>query len=173
MNDFEKTIKGYLESQAKMEKGFAQKYNDKVDKLGGEEKAIETCCRYIYSEVRKLANNGVAAMTDAQVYGMAVHFFDEADVSVNDKGSAPQVVMTKETLTDEEMDAIRKEAREQAVRSAKAAIIAEEGKKAEAERKKAEKAEQKRREEEKRRREEQERLRKQYETEDLLFAWED
>ena len=65
MNAFEKTIKAYLDKVAQSDAVFAQKYD---------EAKIEGCCSYIISEVRKSGRQGFA---DEEIYGMAIHFFDE------------------------------------------------------------------------------------------------
>lgn len=70
MNTFEKIIKDYVEQFAQGDAVFASKY----EKSG---KDIEGCCRYIKSEARKQAENGCAAIKDDEVFGWAVHYFDE------------------------------------------------------------------------------------------------
>ena len=70
MNTFEKIIKDYVEKFAQGDAVFASKY----EKSG---KDIEGCCRYIKSEARKQAQNGCAVIKDDEVFGWAVHYFDE------------------------------------------------------------------------------------------------
>ena len=70
MNTFEKIIKDYIESACKTDEVLAGKY----EKSG---KDIEGCCKYIKSEARKQAKNGCAAIKDDEVFGWAVHYFDE------------------------------------------------------------------------------------------------
>lgn len=70
MNTFEKIIKDYVESVCKTDAVLAGKY----EKSG---KDIEGCCEYIKSEARKKAQNGCAVIADAEVFGWAVHYFDE------------------------------------------------------------------------------------------------
>lgn len=70
MNTFEKIIKDYIESACKTDAVLAGKY----EKSG---KDIEGCCKYIKSEARKQAKNGCAAIKDDEVFGWAVHYFDE------------------------------------------------------------------------------------------------
>ena len=70
MNTFEKIIKDYIEKFAQGDAVFASKY----EKSG---KDIEGCCRYIKSEARKQAQNGCAAIKDDEVFGWAIHYFDE------------------------------------------------------------------------------------------------
>ena len=70
MNTFEKIIKDYIESACKTDEVLAGKY----EKSG---KDIEGCCKYIKSEARKKAQNGCAVIADDEVFGWAVHYFDE------------------------------------------------------------------------------------------------
>ena len=70
MNTFEKIIKDYVEKFAQGDAVLASKY----EKSG---KDIEGCCRYIKSEARKQAQNGCAVIKDDEVFGWAIHYFDE------------------------------------------------------------------------------------------------
>ena len=81
MNTFEKIIKDYIEKFAQGDAVFASKY----EKSG---KDIEGCCRYIKSEARKKAQNGCAVIADAEVFGWAVHYFDEEMTAPKDSPRA-------------------------------------------------------------------------------------
>lgn len=81
MNTFEKIIKDYIESACKTDEVLAGKY----EKSG---KDIEGCCRYIKSEARKQAKNGCAAIKDDEVFGWAVHYFDEEMTAPKDSPRA-------------------------------------------------------------------------------------
>ena len=81
MNTFEKIIKDYIEKFAQGDAVFASKY----EKSG---KDIEGCCRYIKSEARKQAQNGCAAIKDDEVFGWAVHYFDEGMTAPKDSPRA-------------------------------------------------------------------------------------
>lgn len=74
---FENTIKNYLDSRAKEDSLFAETYKKA-------NKSIKECCKYIYSQARKLAKNGNAVGVDeSTVYGWAVHYYDEDDIKVD------------------------------------------------------------------------------------------
>lgn len=81
MNTFEKIIKDYIEKFAQGDAVFASKY----EKSG---KDIEGCCRYIKSEARKQAQNGCAVIKDDEVFGWAVHYFDEGMTAPKDSPRA-------------------------------------------------------------------------------------
>lgn len=85
MNEFEKTIKAHLDRMAAADARFAAKYRD-----GG--KSVGDCCRYIISEVKKTGRSG---FTDDEIYGMAVHFFDEEDVKAPDTVPQARVVVSR------------------------------------------------------------------------------
>ena len=70
MNTFENIIKEYIETACKTDEVLAGKYEKS-------EKDIEGCCRYIKSQARKKAEGGCAVIADAEVFGWAVHYFDE------------------------------------------------------------------------------------------------
>ena len=70
MNTFENIIKEYIEGVCKTYEVLAGKY----EKSG---KDIEGCCKYIESEAKKKAKNGCAVIADAEVFGWAIHYFDE------------------------------------------------------------------------------------------------
>lgn len=74
MNTFEKIIKDHLEKMAQGDAVFAQKFYDRCEK---DKDAIKDCCSYITSEAKKQARGGCAVVEDAEVFGWAIHFFDE------------------------------------------------------------------------------------------------
>ena len=74
MNGFEKIIKDYLDKRASEDAMFAAKYNGRCER---EEDAVAGCCDYIKTEARKQAQNNCAVIEDREVFGWAVHYFDE------------------------------------------------------------------------------------------------
>ena len=68
MNTFENTIKAHLDKVAEGDAVFAEKYSPE---------GIKGCCKYIMAEAKKKAQNGCAVIADEEVYGWAVHYFDE------------------------------------------------------------------------------------------------
>lgn len=73
-DSFNQAIKAYIEERAKVDELFAQKFTNP-------KKSIDECCNYILGEARKRGN--AVAMSEAEVYGMAVHYYDEDDIKVN------------------------------------------------------------------------------------------
>lgn len=174
MKGFQQAIKDHLEKMAAQDEAFAEKYAAKCE---AEQDSISNCCKYITNEVQKKYKQGNSAvLTDAEVFGMAMHYYDE-DITPPKAGTNCAVVMSKAELTPEDEEAIRQEARA----AAEARIRNEEAEKSrrekeEEERKKraAEEAAIKRKEAaERKKKEEEERRRKEWETADLLFNFDE
>lgn len=73
----EKAIKQYLDKRASEDDLFAKSYQK-------ENKNIAECCKYIISQAKKQAENGCAAIHDEEVFGWAVHYYDEDDIKVSE-----------------------------------------------------------------------------------------
>lgn len=73
-NSFKNTIKSYLDERARTDELFAKSY-EKPNKNLGE------CCDYIMGEAKKRGN--AVAISDEEVFGMAVHYYDENDIKVS------------------------------------------------------------------------------------------
>ena len=87
----EKQIKAYIIQNA------SQELVSKI--LKDKEKNISDCLSYIASEVRSQAKNGCAACADEEVYGMAIHYFEEDEIKPN---SAPVARVETSATTNPE-----------------------------------------------------------------------
>lgn len=155
MKHFENAIREYLDGRAKADAKFAEKYSN-------EKKSIEECCRYIISEMRKKAEGGCYGATDEEVYGLAVHYYDEPDLKFEDRGGEAKVVINREPTEEEKLQLDKsKEARK---KKETAAMIEEDNRRREELRK---------REAEDKKRKEQERKKKEQEEEGLLFLFDE
>lgn len=85
--EFKQVIKGYLDSRANLDSVFALKYSNK-------NKSIDECCNYIFKEARKLGN--AVCMRDEEVYGMAIHYYDEENI--NDVEPINATVTTSDSI---------------------------------------------------------------------------
>jgi hypothetical protein len=85
-----KIIKTYLDQRAKEDELFAKSY-------AKEHKSLDECLKYINQQARKRAENNVAMIEDAEVYGWAVHYYDEDDIKV--EGAVPQAQVTTSAPT--------------------------------------------------------------------------
>lgn len=91
MTGFENTLKIYLDEFASKDNVFAVKYRSG-------KKTVEGCAKYITEEVRKKASNGCYVAKDEEVYGLAVHYFDEDSIE-EFSGKAPSARVTQSTAT--------------------------------------------------------------------------
>ena len=98
---FKNSIKSYLDNRAQEDPLFADKY-------ANEKKNIDDCVTYILNTVQKTGCNG---FTDDEVYGMAVHYYDEESVDIGKEISCRVAVNHTVELTDEE----KQEARQKAI----------------------------------------------------------
>lgn len=90
---FEVAIKKHLDKVAERDETFRQNYEKP-------HKSIKECCNYIIGEMRKQQKNGVAALSDEETYGMAIHYYDEDDIKVDVK-DATGVQVVKAASKDE------------------------------------------------------------------------
>ena len=91
---FENAIKNYLDNRAESDRLFAISYKK-------ENKSIQECCKYIYSQAKKLLAKGgnAVGVDDDTVYGWAVHYYDEDDIKVeNVKGIVETVAPVKASV---------------------------------------------------------------------------
>lgn len=101
---FAEAIKSYLDRRAAEDPQFAKSY-------ANSKKSIAECCDYIVSEVRR---QNRTAMTDDEVYGLAVHYYDELDPGKIDKGIASRARIVipgeeKERLMAEAIEEYKKQ----------------------------------------------------------------
>lgn len=90
-------VKAHLEEVAKKDKQFAES-------LKKENKSWTECEKYILQEVQKQANGSRAVgCDDDDIYNLAIHYFDEDDITVG--GAKPNV---KVTHTEEKLDDFKK-----------------------------------------------------------------
>lgn len=97
---FKNTIKAYLDKRAEIDLLFSFRYSLP-------EKKLDDCITYILNTVQKSGSNG---FTDDEVYGMAVHFYDEDNIEVGKAMNAHVVVNHVVQLTEEEKEQARQDA---------------------------------------------------------------
>ena len=97
---FQDTIKTYLENMAENDPLFAVKY-------ANPSKSLEDCVTYILNQVQKSGCNGFA---DAEIFGMAVHFYEENEIEVGKPINCNVVVNHTVELTEEEKEQARQDA---------------------------------------------------------------
>ena len=97
---FKETIKAHLDDVAATDPLFAEKYNN-------EAKNIEDCVTYILNWVRKSGCNG---FTDAEIFGQAMHYFDEENIEVGQPVRMNVVVNHHVEISEEEKQAAKQAA---------------------------------------------------------------
>lgn len=96
---FKNTIKGYLDNRAANDELFAPVY-------AKENKNLDDCVNYILGTVKASGCNGFA---DEEIFGMAVHYYQEDDIKVGPKVSAQHVVVNHVVELSEEDKAAAKQ----------------------------------------------------------------
>lgn len=102
MKEFKEIVQKYLQERAAEDPLFAPR-------LANPEKSVDECCRYILGEARKRGTSVV--MSDSEVFGMAVHYYDEENIKVEKVSSGCSVSSPRKVeLTEEEKKAAREAA---------------------------------------------------------------
>ena len=92
--DFKQCIKIYLDDLAKKDPLFEESYANK-------DKNLDDCCRYIFSKVKASGKQGFA---DMEIYGMAIHYYDESDIKIDNIGKISVVVNHDIQLSQDEIE---------------------------------------------------------------------
>ncbi len=126
---FKEAIKAYLDKRAAEDSLFAQTY-------AKENKNLDECCNYILQQVQK---SGQCGFDDDEIYGMAVHYYDEDDIK-NVKPVQAQKVVVNHTieLTAAEKAEAKEKAKAEFEQEQLAKIKAQEQKRIEQEQKRKE-----------------------------------
>lgn len=101
---FKEVIQRYLNDKAKKSLLY-------MKTLKKPNKNIDDCINYIIQTVQKSGRSG---FTDDEIYGMAMHYYDEDDLKV--EGSDKNVTVVVNQFTEAEREALKQEARDQVVR---------------------------------------------------------
>ena len=97
---FQDTIKAYLEAMAEKDALFAVKY-------ANPSKSVADCCTFIINQVQKSGCNGFA---DDEIFGMAIHYYEENEIEVGKPISCQVVVNHTVELTEAEKEQARQDA---------------------------------------------------------------
>ena len=105
-DNFKKLIEQHLKRAAQLNSLFEEK-------LKNPKKNIDDCVTYILNQVKKSGMNG---FEDTEIYGMAMHYYDEENVKPGDKLTNGQVIVNHHMeLTDEEVAEIKKQAKDEMI----------------------------------------------------------
>ena len=100
---FKQTIEDYLRVRANTDEAFGKSFTK-------DGKSIDDCVNYILNQVK---SSGCCGFTDEEIYGMAVHYYDEDDIDAKDLRPVNcQVAVNHHVeLTEEEMQEAREKAK--------------------------------------------------------------
>lgn len=101
---FKNAIQSYLEQRAEYDELFARSYRNPL-------KNIEDCITYILNYVQKSGCNG---FDDDEIFGQAVHYYDEADIKIGKPIGCRVVANHHVELTEEEKAQARIDAMQRA-----------------------------------------------------------
>lgn len=80
--EFKKVISDYIQNESNKDPLFKSKAENP-------KKNIDDCCTYILNQVKKSGQNGFA---DAEIFGMAIHYYQEDNIEIGNKINARVVV---------------------------------------------------------------------------------
>lgn len=104
--DAKEIIKKHLDGMAEKDEAFRAAYENP-------KKNLEDCFTYILNQARSHGN--AVCMSDEEVFGMAVHYYVEADIEVGKRPRADVAVKDNRKaveLTDEEKGELKEKAKE-------------------------------------------------------------
>ena len=97
---FQDTIRTYLDNMAESDALFSVKY-------ANPSKSLSECITYIICQVQKSGCNG---FEDDEIFGMAVHYWEESEIEVGKPVNCQVVVNHTIELTKEEKEQARQDA---------------------------------------------------------------
>ena len=103
--NFKRTIEQHLNQVAIKDPLFAQT-------LKKENKNIDDCITYIFNQVK---NSGCNGFEDDEIFGMAIHYYDEDIIEVGEKLHPKVITNHTVQLTEEEIAEAKKEARDKLI----------------------------------------------------------
>ena len=92
-NDYENAVLKYLEENAS---------DVLVEKINSGKKTLRSCFDYIRGEAKKQAQGEYAMISDAVVFGGALHYFEEDESKVKDTGETKSIPEPKELIRKNE-----------------------------------------------------------------------
>lgn len=99
-DNFKKVIEDHLQQLASKDELFA-------GTLKKEKKNIDDCITYILNQVKA---SGCTGFTDEEIFGMAVHYYDEDDIKPRTKIEAKVVVNHRVELSEKEIEEAKQKA---------------------------------------------------------------
>ena len=107
---FEEAIRQFLIKQGEKDPAFLQ-HCCEVSKT--QNKNTADCCTYIINQVKQSGKNGFA---DEEIYSLAMHYWDEDNISVGTRPQCQIILNHQVQLSEEEIADCKREARERLIR---------------------------------------------------------
>lgn len=111
-NSFKQTIEAHLQEVASEDLVFAEKLQNPT-------KNIDDCVTYILNWVQKSGCNG---FTDAEIFGQAIHYYDEAEIKIGKPVKCSVVVNHHVDLSEEDIQAAKQKALDEVIAKEKERI---------------------------------------------------
>lgn len=108
MEQFKNAIKQYLDKMAAEDEQFAQSY-------AKEKKSLDECCQFIIGEASKQREGNTAVLTDDVVCGLAVHYYDEDNITIERVSATVDVAPRNNGATYEPTEEDKENARKEAL----------------------------------------------------------
>lgn len=108
-NAFKETIKAYLDKRASEDELFAVTYQK-------ENKNLDECCSYV---MKCAKDGGCGGYSDDEVFGWAVHYYDEDDIKNIKPVSGKAIVNHSVELTEEDKALAKEKAMDLLIEEAK------------------------------------------------------
>lgn len=103
---FKRSIQHYIKQAADNNATFAKK-------VANPKKNIDDCITYILNQVKASKING---FEDSEIYGMAMHYYDEENIDIGKPVNVNQVVVNHQVeLSKEEIESLKEKARQQVI----------------------------------------------------------
>ncbi len=107
---FEEAIRQFLIKQGEKDPAFLQ-HCCEVSKT--QNKNTADCCTYIINQVKQ---SGKCGFTDDEIYSLAMHYWDEDNISVGTRPQCQIILNHQVQLSEEEIADCKREARERLIR---------------------------------------------------------
>lgn len=112
-DEFKKVVEAHLRFRAFRDPLFAKT-------LQKPNKNMDDCVAYILNQVKKSGSSG---FTDDEIFGMAVHYYDEDDIVPGDSQKCDIIINKQVKLTDEEIAEAKKKALDEIVEKEKERLM--------------------------------------------------
>ena len=114
---FKEVIENYLKEESIKDPLFEKMFNR-------EDKSIDECVKYIYSQVFNISSETERkGFADSEIYSMAKHYYIEDSIDINDKAIPSKIIVNQDVkLTEEEIAEAKSKALEREIDAQRALL---------------------------------------------------